>query len=156
MAVAIQADTPLAAQLSSVVQPKLVELGWSTGGPDDSALAEYIILMLVNGKNSDQIASELSNDLLSLGPEDQIATDFATWLFQQVEALQNPNGATSQSAPSDQTAPTQAIPSFTGDHGVPQQQNDSVFQDAEMGDVGDNAQGMNMYASILSVLRLMS
>ena len=73
--------TPLAEQLSSIMQPKLVEVGWSTGGLDDSALAEYIVLMLVNGKTQEQIASELSNDLLNLGPDDSGALDFSSWLF---------------------------------------------------------------------------
>ena len=89
MPVSVALNTPLAEQLSNVVQPKLVEVGWSTGGLDDSALAEYIILMLVNGKTQDQIASELSHDLLNLGPDDSGATDFARWLFEQVETLSN-------------------------------------------------------------------
>jgi hypothetical protein len=68
MAVQVTLNTPLAEALNNVVQPKLVDVGWSIGGLDDSALSEYIILMLVNGKTQDQIASELSNDLLNLGP----------------------------------------------------------------------------------------
>ena len=89
MAVEVSLNTPLAEALSNVVQPKLTEVGWSTGGLDDSALTEYIILMLVNGKTQEQIAAELSNDLLNLDPEDSGATEFAGWLFQQVEILQN-------------------------------------------------------------------
>ncbi len=80
--------TPLADALSNVVQPKLSEIGWSTDG-DDSALSEYIILMLVNGKTQEQIASELSNDLLSLAPDDTGAIEFASWLFQQVQNLRH-------------------------------------------------------------------
>ena len=95
MPVSVALNTPLAEKLSNVVQPKLVEVGWSTGGLDDSALAEYIILMLVNGKTQDQIASELSNDLLNLGPDDSGAIDFAKWLFEQVEILSNPAPANS-------------------------------------------------------------
>ncbi|KAL8872802.1 MAG: hypothetical protein Q9174_001633 [Haloplaca sp. 1 TL-2023] len=99
MSVEVSLNTPLAEALSSVVQPKLTEIGWNTGGLDDSALGEYIILMLVNGKTQDQIAAELSNDLLSLGPEDTGATDFAAWLFEQVHRLnsQLSGGAGSQS-----------------------------------------------------------
>ncbi|KAI9810346.1 MAG: hypothetical protein M1827_006313 [Pycnora praestabilis] len=89
MAVEVTLNTPLAEALNNVVQPKLVEVGWSTGGLDDSALSEYIILMLVNGKTQDQIAAELSTDLLSLGPEDSGAIDFSRWLFEQVEILNN-------------------------------------------------------------------
>ncbi|KAI5284809.1 hypothetical protein KEM54_001056 [Ascosphaera aggregata] len=87
MTVTVESGTPLAQALGEVVQPKLVEVGWSTGGGDDSALAEYVILMLVNGKTQEQIASELSNDLLGLGPDDTEAVDFAKWLFEQVQTL---------------------------------------------------------------------
>lgn len=87
MAVEVTLNSPLAEALSNVVQPKLSEVGWSTGGLDDSALTEYIILMLVNGKTQEQIAAELSNDLLNLEPDDSGAIEFATWLFNQVEEL---------------------------------------------------------------------
>ena len=90
MAVSLSLNTPLADALSDLVQPKLSEIGWNTGGLDDSALGEYIILMLVNGKTQDQIAAELSNDLLNLDPDNnQDATDFSRWLFEQVESLNN-------------------------------------------------------------------
>ena len=87
MAIQVVGNSPLAQALQNVVQPKLVEVGW--GGVDDSTLAEYIILMLVNGKTQDQIASELSNDLLGLGPDDNGAVDFSQWLFEQVDSLNN-------------------------------------------------------------------
>ena len=89
MSVEVALETPLAEALNNAIQPKLVEVGWSTGGADDSALSEYIILMLVNGKTQDQIAAELSGDLLNLGPDDPGARDFSHWLFEQVE----PKGA---------------------------------------------------------------
>lgn len=112
MAVSIELNTPLAEALNRVVQPKLVEVGWSTDGGDDSALAEYVILMLVNGKTQEQIAAELSNDLLSLGPDDTEAVDFSKWLFEQVETLNKQlNG---QSAAADTHSNAQAIPSFSG------------------------------------------
>ncbi len=100
MTVEVSLNTPLADALSDVVQPKLSEMGWSTGGLDDSALGEYIILMLVNGKSQDQIAAELSNDLLNLEPENSGATDFSRWLFEQVEILNsqlNGSGTSNQS-----------------------------------------------------------
>ena len=84
MAVEVVSNSPLAKALQDVVGPKLVEVGWSSGMQDDT-LSEYIILMLVNGKSQDQIASELSHDLLDLGPEDQSATEFSRWLFEQVD-----------------------------------------------------------------------
>jgi hypothetical protein len=92
MSVEVALQTPLAHALNNVIQPKLVEVGWSTGGDDDSALSEYIILMLVNGKTQEQIAAELSGDLLNLGPDDPGAREFAQWLFEQVEQL-NSQGA---------------------------------------------------------------
>jgi len=89
MSVEVALQTPLAHALNTVIQPKLVEVGWSTGGDDDSALSEYIILMLVNGKTQEQIAAELSGDLLNLGPDDPGARDFSEWLFQQLELLKS-------------------------------------------------------------------
>ena len=86
MAVDFSNDSPLAAQLQHVVQPKLAEFGWTTGG-DDTTLFEYILLMLANDKNEAQVAAELSNDLLDLGPENTETQQFAQWLFEQIEAL---------------------------------------------------------------------
>lgn len=87
MSVEISLNTPLADALNAAIQPKLLEVGWGTGGADDSALAEYIILMLVNGKTQDQIAADLANDLLSLSPEDPAVLDFAKWLFDKIDTL---------------------------------------------------------------------
>lgn len=89
MSIEVTLESPLAQALAAAIQPKLVEVGWGTGGDDDSALTEYIILMLVNGKTQDQIAAELSGDLLSLGQDDPGAKDFAQWLFNQVQILSN-------------------------------------------------------------------
>ncbi|KAI1394227.1 uncharacterized protein F4822DRAFT_42100 [Hypoxylon trugodes] len=97
MAIEVAMNTPLADALNMAIQPKLVEVGWSSGGADDGALSEYIILMLVNGKTQDQIAAELAGDLLSLGPDDPGARDFAKWLFDQIEVLNSQlNGAPAQ------------------------------------------------------------
>ncbi len=104
--------TPLAEALSEVVQPKLSEIGWNTGGVDDSALGEYIILMLVNGKTQEQIAAELSNDLLNLEPDNSGATDFSRWLFEQVEILSNQLKGTSSSNP-------QSVPEAQGSSSQP-------------------------------------
>ncbi|KAF3484427.1 nuclear polyadenylated RNA-binding protein Nab2 [Arthroderma uncinatum] len=113
MGISVALNTPLADALNEVVQPKLVEVGWSTGGGDDSALAEYVILMLVNGKTQDQISAELANDLLSLGPEDTEAAEFSKWLFEQVETLDRQlNGGSGEA---QQEQPPQAIPSFSED-----------------------------------------
>jgi len=79
--------TPLANALSTIVPPKLVEMGWSQEGADDSALTEYVVLMLVNGKTQEQITDELSNDLLSGEGDRQDVLNFSGWLFEQVETL---------------------------------------------------------------------
>jgi hypothetical protein len=122
-------STPLAEALNSVIRPKLVEVGWSSGGGDLDALSEYIILMLVNGKTQAQIAADLSGDLLNLGPDDPVANDFAKWLFEQVNILSAQiNGGTAA-----------AIPVATPDHQVTpvdnvDKQGDSP--DTMMGDSG--------------------
>lgn len=95
MPVEVSLNTPLADALNAAIQPKLVEAGWAGDG-NDSALAEYIILMLVNGKTQDQIAAELSGELLNLPPEDPTSHDFARWLFEQIEIL---NGQMNGGAP---------------------------------------------------------
>ncbi|CZR50445.1 related to nuclear poly(A)-binding protein [Phialocephala subalpina] len=89
MSVEVVPDSPLGQALNAVVQPKLVELGWSQGGGDEAALAEYIILMLANGKTQEAVAAEISGDLLGLGSDDPGPRDFSIWLFQQVAALQS-------------------------------------------------------------------
>ncbi|KAI7972374.1 hypothetical protein EIK77_008837 [Talaromyces pinophilus] len=109
MPATVAPETPLAEALANVVQPKLVEMGWSSDSGEDSALTEYVILMLINGKTQEQIAEELSNDLLNLGEGDTQAIDFSRWLFEQVEVLNNKiNGVASVSdaAPAAQALPT--------------------------------------------------
>ncbi|KAI0898653.1 hypothetical protein F4806DRAFT_368656 [Annulohypoxylon nitens] len=120
MAVEVVMNTPLADALNQAIQPKLVEVGWGTGGAEDSALSEYIILMLVNGKTQDQIAAELAGELLGLGPDDPSARDFAKWLFHEIESLDSQlNGGSAQSE------------SASG--GVSQNVMPSAEQDADMG-----------------------
>ena len=132
-AVDVALGTPLAEALSNVVQPKLVEVGWSSEGQDDSALAEYIILMLVNGKTQDQIAAELSTDLLGLGPDDTGAIDFSRWLFEQVADLTNQfSGSAMPAPPSGTVSSAQAIPT-QGDIRTQAQQAEAEA-DAEMQD----------------------
>ncbi|KAL8678472.1 MAG: hypothetical protein Q9186_005176 [Xanthomendoza sp. 1 TL-2023] len=143
MSVEVILNTPLADALSNVVQPKLTELGWSTGGPDDSALGEYIILMLVNGKTEDQIAAELSNDLLSFGPGDTGAADFAKWLFEQVLLLNAQiSGDAAPQVP--QSSHSQAISSYQNgeipSHDENRQQGTSGTPDAEMNETMDDVQ----------------
>ena len=148
MAVEIILNTPLADALSNVVQPKLSEVGWSTGGLDDSALGEYIILMLVNGKTQEQIAAELSNDLLNLPPDDTGAIDFTEWLFEQVEVLNTQlNGAQQP-----QTQQNQAIPSHQDDGDLSGIDSRGPFDgDSDMGDAMDGVQNGQMCVSFDSM-----
>src|SRR6266566_2369122 len=85
MPIEVALNTPLADALHASIQPKLVEVGWGSGDPSDTALSEYIILMLVNGKKQEDIAAELSGDLLNLGPNDPGVGEFSRWLFEQIE-----------------------------------------------------------------------
>jgi hypothetical protein len=129
--VEVTAGSPLAKALQDVVSPKLVEVGWSSGMQDDT-LSEYIILMLVNGKSQDEIASELSKDLLDLGPEDQSAKEFSRWLFEQVHLINAQlNGTSGSSEPVDvnlQQGP-QAVPDAV-----------AMSLDSEMGDSAESLQ----------------
>ena len=153
MAVQVSLNTPLSEALNNVVQPKLVEVGWSMGGADDSALSEYIILMLVNGKTQDQIASELSNDLLNLGPDDSGAIDFSRWLFEQVEVLNKQinedsttYAAASTTQPDPQSVSSQAEQAgLKGSRRGSRQSGSAGDEDAEMGDAGDGPQEGSMY-----------
>lgn len=142
MAVEVTLNTPLAEALSNALPPKLSEFGWSTGGLDDSALGEYIILMLVNGKTQDQIAAELSNDLLALPPEDTGAMEFARWLFEQVEILNNQlNGAPQSQLLQAASASRGGLSSSNGR--VPGET--AGVADAHMGDAMDGVQNSTVY-----------
>ncbi len=127
------------------IQPKLVEVGWASPGADDGALSEYIILMLVNGKTQDQIASELSGDLLSLGPDDPGARDFAKWLFEQIEALsgqlRGANSAAQESA---------------ADAEVSQDGTTAMEQDTEMSISHDPAAELNAYVNVIAALLILN
>jgi hypothetical protein len=100
MAVDFANDSPLAMQLQQVVQPKLAEFGWTTGGEEDTTLFDYILLMLANDKNEAQVAAELSNDLLDLGPENTETQQFAQWLFEQIELFKQASAGNAQVAQS--------------------------------------------------------
>ncbi|KAK8183522.1 uncharacterized protein BKA78DRAFT_273545 [Phyllosticta capitalensis] len=128
MSVELQVGTPLANALQSVVQPKLAEVGWSSGASDDTALSEYIILMLVNGKTQEQIASELANDLLSLGPDDPDAANFSRWLFEQLHSLNSKMNGSS--------GPPEAQPASNGDQSLSV---GATSQDAEMGEASQTS-----------------
>ena len=103
MAVDISVGTPLAEALNKEVHTKLLEVGWGT--EDDTSLAEFIVLMLVNGKTEAQIAAELASDIL---PEGEGTQEFAQWLFQQVEKLRAANSNHPTEAPTEH----HSIPSY--------------------------------------------
>jgi hypothetical protein len=88
-------ETPLAETLSSAVHSKIVEEGWTPD--DDTSLAEYIVLMLANGKTQDQIASELAGELLQ---DAKGTSEFAQWLFDQVNVLSSGGTGADPSEPS--------------------------------------------------------
>jgi nuclear polyadenylated RNA-binding protein NAB2 len=89
----ISLDTPLADALSTAVHSRIVEEGWTQ--EDDTALAEYIVLMLANGKTQDQVASELAGELLQ---DAQGTEEFSKWLFDQVATLSGAGAGTTASA----------------------------------------------------------
>jgi hypothetical protein len=135
----ITLESPLAQAVATVIQPKLVEMGWSDG--QESPLIEYIVLMLVNGKTQEQIATELSNDFLGLEEGDTAALEFSRWLFSQVDILnQQINGVApaSTGATTGQLNPTamefdSSAPSFAPSSG------EANTQDAEMGDASNDS-----------------
>ena len=96
----ITLDTPVAEALNKSIHGRIVSEGWTQD--DDTALAEYIVLMLANGKTQEQIASELASDLL---PDAQGTEEFSQWLFDQVTQLTGGgSSAQAQSAASDAPA----------------------------------------------------
>jgi hypothetical protein len=125
MPIEVFQGSPLAAALQTAVQPKLAEFGWSTG--DDSTLCEYVILMLVNGKDEQQVASELASDLLDL-PDSSETEEFARWLFGEVDRLSRQQ-TVEQDAPAidmaaSHLAPTESQP--------PSHDAQGTSQDAQM------------------------
>lgn len=93
MSVEVTLGTPLAEALNMAIQGKIAELGWAGPGTEGSAMSEYFLLMLANGKTESEIAAEIAGDLLGLGPEDQTAPAFASWLFEQIAALNAQSGS---------------------------------------------------------------
>ncbi|KAI9668419.1 MAG: hypothetical protein M1831_001173 [Alyxoria varia] len=92
MSVDIETISPA---LQEAVQAKVVEAGWSAG-MDDSGLAEYIVLMVTNGKTQEELYEELTNGVITA--EEGAAAEFGRWLFELVHALTHPqNGGTANS-----------------------------------------------------------
>jgi len=126
--------SPLAGALQGIVQAKLTELGWLTSD-DDTTLFDYILLMLANEKNEAQVATELSNDLLDLGPENAETQQFAKWLFEKIHELR------AQLAGGD--AGQDAQHAITTEEQMEDDHNDAAIpaQDTEMDGVTDASAG---------------
>ena len=87
MATELTTGSPLADALNNAISEKIVEVGWAANTTEAAPMAEYLVLMLANGKTQDEVAAEISGDLLNLGPDDPTALHFAQWLFEQQNAL---------------------------------------------------------------------
>lgn len=130
----ISLETPLAEALSSAVHSKIVEEGWTS--EDDTSLAEYIVLMLANGKTQDQIASELAGELLQ---DAKGTTEFAQWLFEQVNLLSS-NATGSAPAQPPQISDTNAqAPTLEATNSSAAENGSSSIPAAYEMDMGDNA-----------------
>jgi len=126
----IALETPLAETLSNAVHSKIVEEGWTQ--EDDTSLAEYIVLMLANGKTQDQVEAELSGELL----QDANGTpEFVQWLFDQVATLTNTSNG---NAPAAQAQLESAAPALAAMEPVDGSDN-STIPAAYDTDMGDNA-----------------
>ena len=127
---AITADTPLAEALSTTIHQRIVEESWTT--EEDTALAEYIVLMLANGKTQDQVASELAGELLQ---DAQGTEEFSRWLFEQVAVLSGGQAPAESISTSTAAALEQSDePIADADSSIP------AAYDADMGDSApDNA-----------------
>lgn len=133
MQIEVIQGSPLATALQAAVQPKLAEFGWATG--DDSTLCEYVILMLVNGKDEQQVASELATDLLDL-PDSSETQEFAHWLFGELERLdrqqQGGQDPPAVDMAASHPAPTESQPVFDNAQGT--------SEDAQMEEATEPAQ----------------
>jgi nuclear polyadenylated RNA-binding protein NAB2 len=98
----ISLDTPIAEALSNSIHGRLVQEAWTQD--DDTALAEYIVLMLANGKTQSQVASELAGELL---PDAQGTDEFSKWLFDQVNILSGNDGPAEPQHNANDTSMTQ-------------------------------------------------
>ncbi|KAK3953147.1 hypothetical protein QBC32DRAFT_210870 [Pseudoneurospora amorphoporcata] len=115
MATELTTGTPLADALNNAIQEKIVEVGWAGNTTEAAPMAEYLVLMLANGKTQDEVAAEISGDLLSLGPDDPTALHFAQWLFEQQNALVPQYSSAPEPAPDEQGAMDTAQDNSMGD-----------------------------------------
>ena len=129
MSIELIAGSPQAAQLQNQVQSRLVELEFST--EDDAALAEYIVLMVGNGKTQEQITFELATDFLGIETDNPSVLEFGTWLSEQVSRLTGERNGPQTTTSQPQTQPQEGGPP-----------DDSHVDDSAMADVqNDHAEG---------------
>jgi hypothetical protein len=93
MSVEILPQSPLADAINASLLPKLVEFGWASEPSDAAPIAEFVVLMLINGKNKDGVAHELGALIGSDGSDPSVVS-FADWLFAEIERLQNDGAPT--------------------------------------------------------------
>ncbi|KAK9460073.1 uncharacterized protein V1516DRAFT_678845 [Lipomyces oligophaga] len=114
----------MAEELQAIIGERLRREGFAE---DESPfVSEFIIVMISNGKNSDQIRSELA-DLL--GP-DRFAQDFPTWLFVQLDILKSKSGVVS----SGNEAPSTASSTVALEDSTTDSSQISAFEDQKMVD----------------------
>jgi hypothetical protein len=98
----VEAGSALAQAIQTAVHTKVVEQGWAAE-ENDTTLSEYVVTMLVEGKDQPAVRAELGGDLLGLGEDDPQVVEFASWLFEQLAQAQAPP---QQSQPQQQQAQT--------------------------------------------------
>ncbi|KZT01450.1 uncharacterized protein LAESUDRAFT_745379 [Laetiporus sulphureus 93-53] len=94
MAFGLTIGTPRATALQNSIQDELMRRGYSQDA--DQVMAEYITIMIINNKTSEQINSEL---LDLIGPD--LESDFVEWLFAEAA-----KGAPESVAPPTAESPT--------------------------------------------------
>lgn len=107
-----QVSPKLQAAIQAALQPKLMENAW-TADENDTTLAEYVTMMIVNGKDQEGVKQELSSDLLGCPEDDPLVAEFAVWLFDTVnrlhaehQAAENPDQQQQQGGEQTQSIPT--------------------------------------------------
>lgn len=110
----VDAGSDHAQQLQNAIQPKLMENGWVTD-ENDMTLAEYVTMMIVNGRDAQGVQAELGTDLLAIGDDNPEVIDFTKWLFDQVQAITQPQQQQAQQAENNGAQQDQAQQSTSGD-----------------------------------------
>jgi hypothetical protein len=85
----VEAGSALAQAIQTAVHTKVVEQGWAAE-ENDTTLSEYVVTMLVEGKDQTAVRAELGGDLLGMGEDDPQVTEFASWLFEHLAKAQAP------------------------------------------------------------------